>query len=326
MPPRKKKEEPIETVEQVEVATPIEPTAEPVEQSDVQDEQRPRKFHLDWDLTPEERQEWENIYASKRSNSLLSGEIIGIDSNYIQMQTEDGVQDVRMLCAIVITHRAKVIVPETEIWVAGTEQSEQVFRNMIGATIDYVILSIDYEGGCAIASRRLALETRRRYYRNAPRGHTKGEEILSCNVLSVGPTICLVNCNGYDIPLRARDLSYTSVSDLRSKYQPGQSLRCVLMDYDAEYDSMDVSVKLATKHPFDGADQRHPVGSRRRGVISGKYNGGIFVVLSDGLTVLCRYTQFLLDSNFALEDNVIIVIRAFDYERKEIFGQILTKR
>ena len=96
--------------------------------------------------------------------------------------------------------------------------------------------------------------------------------------------------------------------------------------YAPEEDAFRVSVKLATSNPFDLADQRHPTGSRRKGVITGKYNGGVFVTLPDDVTMLCRYTQMLHDSDFAIGDSVIAQVQSYNYQRKQIFGKILVRR
>ena len=279
----------------------------------------PSRVRLGSHLTPEERQEWETILASKRSNSVLTGEIIGVDANRFP-QADGSVGSV--LCAVLIPHRVKIIIPETEMWMPGTEKAEHVMRNMVGANIDYVILDVDVENSCAIASRRLAMMAKRRYFQVARRGHTLGE-ILSGNVLSVGNSVCTVECQGYDMELRANDMSYASITDLRERFAPGQELRCVLTEYE---DAFRVSVKLATSNPFDLADQRHPAGSRRKGLITGKYNGGVFVTLPDDVTMLCRYTQMLHDSDFAIGDSVIAQVQSFNYQRKQIFGKILVKR
>jgi len=282
----------------------------------------PSRVRLGSHLTPEERQEWETLLASKRSNSVLTGEIIGVDANRFQ-QGNGSIGSV--LCAVLVPHRVKIIIPETEMWMPGTEKAEHVMRNMVGANIDYVILDVDVENSCAIASRRLAMMAKRRYFQVARRGHTLGE-ILTGNVLSVGNSVCTVECQGYDMELRASDMSYASITDLRERFAPGQKLRCVLTEYELEEDAFRVSVKLATSNPFDLADQRHPVGSRRKGVITGKYNGGVFVTLPDDVTMLCRYTQMLHDSDFAIGDSVIAQVQSFNYQRKQIFGKILVKR
>jgi len=48
------------------------------------------KFNeLDRDLTPEERQEWNSIYASYRGGSALTGIIIGVDPLHVSVRNKE---------------------------------------------------------------------------------------------------------------------------------------------------------------------------------------------------------------------------------------------
>ena len=118
---------------------------------------------------------------------------------------------------------------------------------------------------------------------------------------------------------------YASYSDLREKYHPGQTLDCVLKEYDRASGHVTISVKEAAPNPFEGARQRHPLGSRRQAVISGKYGGGVFCTLPDDTTCLCLYTAQHTDRDFREGDTVILVIVKYDMERSLIYGRILSK-
>ena len=281
---------------------------------------------LDRDLAPEHQQEWSAIYASYRSKSILSGTVIGADQNKLDIKNRDTGKTERkiMNSLIVIDYRVKVLIPESEMWAPGEERPDYVLQNMVGGKIDYVILEIDREGECAIGSRRMALAAKRHFFANTRLGHKEGDH-LKCNVLAVGAKRCLVECGGYDMRLSQRDLSYTAVPDLREKYRPGQELDCILKSFDKEANRINISVKEVLPNPFIGADKRHPVGSRRQAVISGKYGGGVFCTLSDEITCLCLYSTRHDDGNFSIGDNVIIVIRQYDYARQLIYGRILSK-
>ena len=281
---------------------------------------------LDRDLTEEEREEWNAIYASYRSKSLLTGRITGIDTHSFTVRNRETgqIERRRMQCAVIINYRVKVLVPETEAWMPGQERPSYVMRNMTGAEIDYTILDVDREGGVAIGSRRMAMQARRHFFDAARNGHELGEK-LTCRVLSVGPKRCLVECGGRDMSLSQKDLTYTATPDLRERYHPGQTLDCILKEYDRQTGQMWVSVKDTLSNPFFGAIKRHPIGSRRQAVISGKYGGGVFCTLPDETVCLCLYSTRHLDSDFHIGDTVILVIKQFDYARHLIYGRILSK-
>ena len=95
----------------------------------LQAQRRSEFFHtdfkeLDRDLSPEQLQEWQAIYASYRSQSILTGEVTGVDTNTFTVKNpETGETERRTIRSLVIIdYRVKVIIPETEIWAAGEQQ------------------------------------------------------------------------------------------------------------------------------------------------------------------------------------------------------------
>lgn len=281
---------------------------------------------LDRDLSDEERQEWNSIYASYRSRSALTGTIIGVDCHTVNVRNRqtDAVEQQEMYCAIVVPFRVRIVIPETDMWLSGQERPGFVLRNMVGAAIDFVIIKVDREGGFAIASRRQAARSRRYYFSQRPALHAPRAK-LKCRVLSVGPRRCLVECHGHDIGLTQREMRYTAIPDLRAEYHPGQELDCIVKAYDPQEGTLLISVKETKPNPFEGAEQRHPVGARRQAVISGKYGGGVFCNLPDGTVCMCAYAFQHEDSEFQIGDTAIIVIQRYDTAKMQIYGKIITK-
>ena len=181
---------------------------------------------LDQDLSPEQRQEWNTIYASFRSRSVMRGTIIGVDPHSMTVRSAQTGQTEtkRMYCAVIVPFRARILIPETEMWAENDERPAFVLRNMPGAQIDFVITHVDREAGFAIGSRRLALTSRRYFFSTQPL-HQPGSRV-PCHVLAVGPRRCLVECYGYDVNLSQRDMSYAAIPDLREQYHPGDELTC----------------------------------------------------------------------------------------------------
>ncbi len=280
---------------------------------------------LDKDLSEEQQKEWNAIYASYRAGSILTGRVVGIDTNTITLPNKETGEPERVAinCLVVISYRVKVLIPEQQVWFdEKTSRPEHVLRSMTGAIIDYVITGIDRENDCCTASRRSAMYVRRKAFTKlAPRVGKK----FPINIIAVGAARLLANCGGYDVTLSQRDLSYGMLGDLRDKYHPGDKLMAVLKEYDEENQAISVSVKEAEPHPFEGVEIRHPLNSRRASTISGKYKGGVFCKLEENLDCLCTYSQYQSDEDFSVGDQVIVVITKYDYPRKLVYGKIVAK-
>lgn len=281
---------------------------------------------LDRDLTPEERKEWNTIYASYRGRSVMHGQVIGVNPmrTVLRDRKTGKTKTEEKLCAVVVLHRVLIIIPVDEMWMPGEEREDYVMQNISGAVIDFIITKVDREGGYAIASRRMASRAQRYYFAHRPRLNSEGARV-KCRMLSVGPRRCTVECYGHDIPMTQRDISYTAIPNLKAVYHPGQELDCIVKSYDAKSDTLVVSIKETQSNPFDGAIDRHPVGCRRLAQISGKYGGGVFCNLPDGAVVMCNYNFQYQDGDFMVGDTVMLVIARYETEKKQIFGKILAK-
>ena len=281
---------------------------------------------LDRGLTAEERQEWNSIYASYRGRSALTGKIIGVDPLSISVRNrQTGALDRQtMYCAVVVPYRVRIVIPASEMWEDGQERPDFVLQNMVGASIDFVVIKVDRESGFAVASRRMAARSQRYFFSHRPALHREGAR-ARCRVLSVGPRRCLVECYGHDINLTQRDLRYTAIPDLRDAYHPGEELDCIVKSYDAGNAALRISVKETESNPFEGAELRHPVGSRRQASIAGKYGGGVFCNLPDGTVCMCSYSYQHEDADFMVGDTVILAVQRYDTGKRQIYGKILSK-
>ena len=330
-----------EPTAEVEEATSEEDTSPPAAEAPPTEEQEPpapkpemsdreKFFHLDFhkldrNLSEEERREWNAIYASYRGGSPLSGTVIGVDmfSLNVRSRRTGEVRKRELSCAIVVPYRVRILIPETEMW-SGEGRPGMSLNHIMGATLSFNIIKVDRENGFALASRKSAMKTRRSYFAHRAELNAPGTR-LKCRVIDVGPVRCTVECYGHDIRLTQKDLCYMSVSDLRAVYRPGQELDCVVTDYDANADRLRISVKAALSDPFEGAERRHPVNSRRQAVISGKYAGGVFCNLPDGTVCMCSYAYQYEDSDFEIGDTVILTVKRFDSNKRQMYGKILSK-
>lgn len=278
---------------------------------------------LDSGLTEKEQAEWNAIYASYRSSSILSGEIIGVEGVPLpDGEDEDGTDGKKeMPCLTVVQYRVKVLIPEPFVWKEGDERETYVLGHMAGAKIDYIITGVDREGQCAVASRALAME-RQRWHAHRVRGVQEGD-IVDCMVLAVGASHLTLTTCGHDLTLAQAGLSYSYLGDMRESYYPGQKLKAKVMAADEE--GFAVSVREAEPNPYIGAEFRHPVGSTRIAKITNKYTGGIFGRLRDGCTVVCRYAQQFSDDQFEAGDSVIVQIMQYSDDRQWLRGKIKGK-
>jgi len=285
---------------------------------------------LDKDLSPEERAEWNAIYASYRAGSLLSGEVMGVDSYLLKEKddnSENNENSGKMLAVVVIPFRVKILIPEKLMWTNSDNTDnipKNVTRNLLGAKIDFVIQEIDRENNVCVASRVAATKIKRKQFFNS-RPKPKAGDLVKCNVLAVGTKTILVEVNGFDLRLKRSELCHSIVSDFRLKYVTGETLPAVITHVSKADDELGVSVRDAKPHPYIGLQKRHPLNCRRTSVITGKYKGSIFCKLEDDYDCLCNYSEFQNDEDFEIGDRVIIIVKKYSDKSQRVFGVIVSK-
>lgn len=280
---------------------------------------------LDKNLTQPERDEWQAIYASYRSGSVITGAVAGVDLHEFHMvpkgKRKAVAQTVR--CLIVIQYRVKIIIPETEVFAEERNTGYHILHSMCGAKVDYVITHIDRESGFAVASRKMALAALQRNY---VRRSIKEGQMVEASVIAVGRNVCTVTYRGYDSILPQREVSYGAVPDLREVLRPGDVKTALVKEFDEKENKLVLSIKETMPHPFDGIETRHPIGCVRIATIVGKYGGGIYCRLYDGVTdVLCSYSSMQYDGDFKNGDTVEVVVSRYNTEKRLVYGKILRK-
>jgi ribosomal protein S1 len=278
---------------------------------------------IDRNLSEQERQEWQAIYASYRSGSVLTGQVVGVDEHEVSYTPEGKRKAEKRLirCLIVIPYRVKIIIPDVEVFLDFEKPPS--LQSMNGANISFIVNEVDRMAGVAIASRREALEQIKRV--NARRRLEAGQ-VVNVDVISVGRGVCTVTYRGYDVMLMQKEVSHNTVPDLRMVLSPGEVKKALVKEFDRKGNILKLSIKDTVPHPFDGVEVRHPVGSTRIARIVGKYGGGVYCRLFDGATeILCSYATMEYDGDYRIGDNVEVLIRKFNYERKLIYGKILRK-
>ena len=270
---------------------------------------------LDRNLSDEEREEWNAIYASFSSRSLLRNTVIGLET--IPFPTDENMEQA-LTCMVVMRHLVKVLIPLPLFWLEPTGINP---NSVIGAEIDYIIIGGDREGECAVAARSLALEQQRWHALNVQ--HITEGDVVSASVLACGPTRITVTACGFDVTMGQQAMSYTYLADMREEYHAGQQLQAKVLSVGE--DMLALSVRDVGTDPYLNAELRHSVGSSRIGTISSKYAGGVFCRLTDGCTVVCRYAQQFSDDEFRVGDRVVVQIRSFVDEKRWLRGKIRGK-
>ena len=196
----------------------------------------------------------------------------------------------------------------------------------IGAEIDYVVKGIDQNTGLAVASRKEAMNTKRRhYYLNLTReGTYRIYEGVVCEarVTSVIPDGIFVEIFGIDVYIPLRELSYLRLSDAMGYFEPGDRVLVKITSLDRSDENnirINASVKQVAANPIAKTLEKVEVESNYAGTVSMADENGIFVRLDIGADCRCPYPHRTRPPKGA---RVIVKIAGVDMEKQFIWGNI----
>ena len=196
----------------------------------------------------------------------------------------------------------------------------------IGAEIDYVVKGIDQNTGLAVASRKEAMNTKRRYYylsltRDGTYRICEGL-VCEARVTCVIPDGIFVEIFGIDVYIPLRELSYTRIADAMGYFEPGDRVLVKITALDRS-DPTDIrvsaSVKRVASNPVAKALEKIEVGSNYAGTVSMVDENGIFVQLDVGAECRCPYPY---RSRPPRDARVIVKIAGIDMEKQVTWGSI----
>ena len=196
----------------------------------------------------------------------------------------------------------------------------------IGAEIDFVVKGIDQNTGLAVASRKEAMNTKRRYYYLNPTrdGTYRIYEGIVCEarVTSVIPDGIFVEIFGIDVYIPLRELSYVRLSDAMGYFEPGDRVLVKITHLDRSDPSdirISASVKQVASNPLAKALEKIEAGSNYAGTVSMADENGIFVQLDMGAECRCPYPHRTRPPKGA---RVIVKIAGVDLDKQFIWGSI----
>lgn len=246
-------------------------------------------------------QEWVDIYESRQTKKILTDQIRSVEAH-------DDKQ-----CAIVFRGSVKILIPLSEMGLKTDDEALgiKVMYGMAGAEIDYIIAGINREDEICIGSRKKAMEIRQKELKKIKEGQkVKGR------IVAVGRTTAIAEVCGIETKLRAADINWGYMEDIRNYLSVGDSVEMLVKAINHEEKALKLSIKEAMPDPYINIDKRYKIDSKYVAVITGIEEYGVFVNLEPGVDALCPhpgYTNLRLSTG----DQVFIKLKQLNPEKRQ---------
>jgi small subunit ribosomal protein S1 len=243
---------------------------------------------------------WQDIYASRQSNKILTGTLSAIESQ----------EDKNF--AVIFYDGVKVIIPFEEMGIENINKT--IVRSMIGAEVDFIVRGIDTEKEIAIASRKFAMNLRKKY--ELPK-HEEGDVILA-RIVAIGKNHAVAEVYGIETKVPKEEIGYGYIDRINDLLQVGDRVPAKITKLDIENSVVEISIKQTKPNPFEQIDSKYKRGGEYLGTITGSQPYGYFVNLEPGIDVLCPNPYW--KTKIEKGDKVTVRITRIDHKKQRITG------
>ena len=171
-------------------------------------------------------------------------------------------------------------------------QAPRDLDQYIGQTFDLKIVKINRERHNIVVSRRELIETQRQQKRQEVLDTVKVGSVVRGVVKNVTDYGVFVDLDGLDGLVHVTDISWKRVSHPGDVLKVGEEVEVVVTEIDREKERVSLSMKKLHGNPWDGIENKYPVGSKVHGKVTNLTQYGAFVELEEGVEGLVHLTEF----------------------------------
>ena len=176
----------------------------------------------------------------------------------------------------------------------GSQIDVRPVRNLdafTGQDIPVKIIKLNRRRGNVVVSRKLAVEQELAERKAITMEHLHPGAILTGIVKNVTDYGAFVDLGGIDGLLHVTDISWGRIGHPSEVFHPGDEITVQVLKYDQEKDRVSLGIKQLTPDPWEGIEEKFPIGSRVVGRVVNIADYGAFVELEPGVEGLIHISE-----------------------------------
>ncbi|MBU1984506.1 30S ribosomal protein S1, partial [bacterium] len=199
------------------------------------------------------------------------------------------------------------------------------FDALVGNEMEFRIVKLNDMRKNIVVSRKVIVEESLAGIREKVLGELKVGDVMTGSVKNITDFGVFVDLGGVDGLLHITDLSWGRVSHPSELVQLDSKITVKVLDYDKERQRISIGLKQLQPHPWEGVEEKYPVGAKVHGRVVSIARYGAFVELEKGLEGLVHisemsWTQHIKHPSALLSvgDEIDVVVLSIDKENRKI--------
>ncbi|MBR0057669.1 MAG: 30S ribosomal protein S1 [Kiritimatiellae bacterium] len=177
----------------------------------------------------------------------------------------------------------------------------------VGQTLELKLLKISHERRNLILSRRELLEERLAEQKRELLASIQIGQHRTGKVKNITDFGAFIDLAGLDGLLHITDMSWGRVKHPSEILKVGDELEVVVLDVDLERERVSLGLKQIQKNPWEGIEEKYPIGAKVHGKVVNQAPYGAFVELEPGIEGLMHISEFSWTKRVAKASDILKV-------------------
>lgn len=168
---------------------------------------------------------------------------------------------------------------------------------MLGVKQPFMILKMDKEQGNVVVSRRAIIEESRKEARDEMLSAINVGDALEGIVKNITDYGAFVDLGSLDGLLHLTDISWSKINHPSELLSLGQKIKVQVIKYDEKNKRISLGMKQLEANPWQGLDEKYPVGKKLTGKVTNVTDYGIFIEIEPGVEGLVHVSEISWNKN-----------------------------
>jgi small subunit ribosomal protein S1 len=227
--------------------------------------------------------DWEEAGRLQTDGGIVQGQVIGYNKGGLLVQF----------------NRIRGFVPASQVAQlhgrTAAEERQQALQRMVGQTIPLKVIEVDRERNRLVLSERSATQEWRKAQKHRLLTELQPGDILSGRVNQLTNFGAFIDLGGADGLAHISELSWQRVNHPREVLTPGQEVKVMVVEIDAERERIGLSLRRLQANPWETIDQRYSLGQLVSGPVTNVAPFGAFVQIEEAVEGLIHASELDVD-------------------------------
>jgi small subunit ribosomal protein S1 len=227
--------------------------------------------------------DWEEAGRLQGEGGIIQGQVIGYNKGGLLVQF----------------NRIRGFVPASQVAQlhgrTASEERQQALQRMVGQTIPLKVIEVDRERNRLVLSERSATQEWRKAQKHRLLTELQPGDILAGRVNQLTNFGAFIDLGGADGLAHISELSWQRVNHPREVLSPGQEVKVMVVEIDADRERIGLSLRRLQSNPWETIDQRYSLGQIVSGPVTNVAPFGAFVQIEEAVEGLIHASELDVD-------------------------------